>query len=102
MPDRTYAEMEREVDEYFDNVTDEELDSALKRAKFDFFNQINTVVLTEPIVMHLELNAQETLFSVACKVPFNVTPSFSFGNVQMKFSHFKPERKRTNLYRLAA
>jgi hypothetical protein len=53
MPNRTYEEMEKEVRDHFDGLTEEEFQENLKRSNFEFFNQVDDDVihLGEPDVI---------------------------------------------------
>ena len=40
MSNRTYEEMKKQVDDYFDNLTDEQFQLDLKKSNFEFYNKI--------------------------------------------------------------
>ena len=47
MADISVKELEKRIDEYFDNVTDEQLEKDVKAAGFDFYNKIKTKIFSE-------------------------------------------------------
>jgi hypothetical protein len=57
MPDRTYEEMKKEVEQYFEKLTEEDFKIALKKSKFDYFNKIETVILGDRVVFGSESGA---------------------------------------------
>ena len=46
--DISIEQLKKRIDEYFANVTDEQLERDLERAGFSFYNKIKTRIFSEP------------------------------------------------------
>jgi len=46
--DISFEELEKRMDEYFANVTDEQFEKDLEKAGFSFYNKIKTIIFSDP------------------------------------------------------
>jgi len=101
MPNRTYAEMEKAIRDHFAKISKEDFELALKKASFDYFNQVSTPILLPQATWSAQPDMRHTLFSGVCRVVVQASTSMKY-DAPVKFGRRWRGQPKNPHYKLAA